>query len=224
MLVAVAAAAVLGARAVELEESVASNEPALSEGAAEEEMGRELLLRGGAGEAEAADEAGARELVSVGGVPGSMVFVRNTDGTVTVTWTLAGAKWMSVGLGDQMTGSRVVIGGKDTKPTSYRVTGKTSSSFTKDTTNPLTAATFANKNPTSKLTFKSKGIANLKFSVDGTADKIVWATSSGVWPQMHTQWGSGTVTLGVHCGSLTTVQCASHPSKCKVKMNKCVPK
>lgn len=223
LLVAAAAAAVVGARGAEAEANVARNEPAL-EGAEEEELGRALLLRGGAGEAEADDEAGARELASLSGdtPPGTMSFVRNSDGSVTVTWALSGAKWMSVGLGTSMVGSSAVVGGKDAKPTSYRMTQQSSSGFVKDNTNPLAAATFT-KAGTSTLTFKSKGIAKAKFSVNGNTDNIVWAYAGNAWPATHTAYGKGTLQLGVHCPSLKVAECASQIS-CKIKMKKCVPK
>jgi hypothetical protein len=218
-------AGALGAEDVALLEEAM---PAL-EGGEEENQGRALLLRGDADATDAvdgADEAGARELTSLSGgeaPPGNMDFVLQADGSVTVTWTIPSqVRWMSVGLGTQMSGAAAVIGGKDSKPTSYRITGQTSTSFVKDNTNALSAMSFS-KTASTKLTFKSKGIAKTKYSVTGASQSIVWAFGNSAWPSTHDGRGVASLSLPVHCPGLTVAQCGSQIT-CKVVKKKCVRK
>jgi hypothetical protein len=220
--VVAAAAVVVGARGAD---DVALPEEAM------EDQGRALLLRGDADAADDADEAGARELTSLSGgdtPPGTMEFVRLGDGAVMVTWTVPSqVSWMSVGLGSQMTGAAAVIGGKVKKPTSYRITGQSSTSFVADNTNKLSAMSFSKTASTTTLKFKSMGIAKTKYSVDGDSDSIVWAFGNSAWPNSHDGQGVASLQLPVHCPGLTVEECASHSTHCKVtggKKKKCVRK
>jgi hypothetical protein len=216
--VVAAAAVVVGARGAD---DVALPEDAM------ENQGRELLLRGDADAADDADVAGARELTSVGGgdaPPGTMDFALQADGSVMVTWTIPSrVSWMSVGLGTQMAGAAAVIGGRDPKPTSYRITGQTSTSFVKDNTNKLSAMSFSKTASSTKLTFKSKGIAKTKYSVNGASQSIVWAFGNSAWPSTHDGRGVASLSLPVHCPGLTVAQCGSQIT-CKVVGKKCVRK